>query len=196
MSGAWYRAACVELKVGISEQGYRLTVWVVLPGGHSARVYQREGVQWRATVAVDSGRVVVLMKKRKIVSIVGLLVSSHLLATLLAVEVEIGVRLDHRPPSVGIRSAGVWEEYKIRARLWLMTTTIEEKARGPRLLQALTGHAFELMKHMAESDEWLEDPENGKLLLEEMGKPSFFGKEELEITLGGIAEAVLHEVED
>jgi len=42
------------------------------------------------------------MKKRKIVSIVGLLVSSHLLATLLAVEVEIGVRWDHRPPSVGI----------------------------------------------------------------------------------------------
>ena len=44
------------------------------------------------------------------------------------------------PPTFsGDRSAGVWEEYKIRARLWLMTTTIEEKARGPRLLQALTG---------------------------------------------------------
>ena len=91
------------------------------------------------------------------------------------------------PPTFnGDRSAGVWEEYKIRARLWLMTTTIEEKARGPRLLQALTGHAFELMKHMAESDEWLEDPENGKLLLEEMGKPSFFGKEELESLWGAL----------
>ena len=39
---------------------------------------------------------------------------------------------------------------------------------------------------MAESDEWLEDPENGKLLLEEMGKPSFFGKEELESLWGAL----------
>ena len=141
MSCAWYRAACVESKVGIAERGYRLTVWVVLPGGHSARVYQREGVQWRATVAADSGRVVVLMKKKKIVSIVGLLVNSHLPATLLAAEVEIGVQWDHHPPSVGI----VVLEYGKSIRSEPETTTIEAKARGPRLLQALTGHAFELM---------------------------------------------------
>lgn len=85
------------------------------------------------------------------------------------------------PPSYsGDRSAGAWDEYRIRARLWLRTTPIEERARGPRMLQALTGQAFESMKHLADSDEWMEDPRNGQILLEEMAKPSFFGKEELE----------------
>ena len=85
------------------------------------------------------------------------------------------------PPSYdGDRSAGAWDEYRIRARLWLRTTPIEERACGPRMLQALTGQAFESMKHLADSDEWMEDPRNGQLLLDKMAKPSFFGKEELE----------------
>ena len=91
------------------------------------------------------------------------------------------------PPSYdGSRSAGAWDEYRIRARLWLRTTPIEERARGPRMLQALTGQAFESMKHLADSDEWMEDPRNGHLLLEEMAKPTFFGKEELESLWGAL----------
>lgn len=85
------------------------------------------------------------------------------------------------PPTFsGDRSAGVWEEYRIRARLWLQTTTIDERSRGPRLLQALTGQAFEAMKFFADSDEWMNNPQNGKVLLDEMAKPAYFGKEELE----------------
>ena len=85
------------------------------------------------------------------------------------------------PPAYnGDRSIGVYEEYKIRARLWLRTTTIEEKARGPRLLQALTGAAFESMKHLAESDEWMDDHQNGQILLDEMSKPNNFGREDIE----------------
>ena len=76
------------------------------------------------------------------------------------------------PPSYdGDRSAGAWDEYRIRARLWLRTTPIEERARGPRMLQALTGQAFESMKHLADSDEWMEDPSNGQALLDEMANP-------------------------
>lgn len=85
------------------------------------------------------------------------------------------------PPAFnGDRSAGAWEEYRIRARLWLQTTTIDEKSRGPRMLQALTGQAFEAMKFLADSDEWMNNPQNGRILLEEMAKPAYFGKEELE----------------
>ena len=48
------------------------------------------------------------------------------------------------PPSYdGSRQPGVFEEFRIRAKLWLFTTNIECRARGPRLLQALSGKAFE-----------------------------------------------------
>ncbi len=85
------------------------------------------------------------------------------------------------PPQFdGDRSAGAWEEYRVRARLWLSTTTIEERSRGPRMLQALSGRAFEAMKHLADDDSWMNSLNNGQQLLDEMSKPTYFGKEEVE----------------
>ena len=85
------------------------------------------------------------------------------------------------PPQFdGDRSAGAWEEYRIRARLWLSTTTIDERSRGPRMLQSLSGRAFEAMKHLADDDSWMNDVNNGQQLLDEMSKPTYFGKEEVE----------------
>lgn len=85
------------------------------------------------------------------------------------------------PPSYdGSRTPGVWEDFKLRSKLWLRTTTTPEAARGPRMLQQLTGRAFDVMKYMAEDESWLDDKQNGPRLLEEMSKPDRFGKEELE----------------
>lgn len=85
------------------------------------------------------------------------------------------------PPSYdGDRRPGKWEDYKLRAKLWLKTTTIAETSRGPRMLQQLTGRAFDTMKFMAEDDSWFSDRDNGQKLLDEMNKPEYFGKEEVE----------------
>lgn len=85
------------------------------------------------------------------------------------------------PPTYdGDRKPGSWEDYRLRARLWLKTTTIAPASRGPRMLQQLTGKAFDTMKHLAEDDSWMDDRENGSKLLEEMGRADRFGREELE----------------
>ena len=94
---------------------------------------------------------------------------------------------DHRkgavgpPPSYdGNREAGVFEEFRIRAKLWLYSTNVESRARGPRLLQALSGKAFESVRHLIDYAEWLEAPDNGEQLLELLSKPEYYSKEELE----------------
>eukprot|EP00435_Cladocopium_sp_Y103_P073835 s52_g45.t1 len=85
------------------------------------------------------------------------------------------------PPSYdGSREPGAFEEFRIRAKLWLFTTNIECRARGPRLLQALTGKAFESVKHLIDDQTWLDAQDNGDQLLELLSKPEYYGKEELE----------------
>ena len=85
------------------------------------------------------------------------------------------------PPTYdGDRKPGAWEDYKLRAKLWLRTTTIAATSRGPRMLQQLSGRAFDTMKYMCDDDDWFNDPQNGQRLLDEMGRPDRFGKEEIE----------------
>eukprot|EP00435_Cladocopium_sp_Y103_P021732 s1406_g5.t1 len=80
----------------------------------------------------------------------------------------------------GSREPGVFEEFRVRARLWLFTTNLENKARGPRLLQALSGKAFESVKHLIDDEQWLASPDNGEKLIALLAKPEYYGKEELE----------------
>eukprot|EP00435_Cladocopium_sp_Y103_P035426 s3103_g9.t1 len=85
------------------------------------------------------------------------------------------------PPSYdGNRAAGVFEEYRIRAKLWLFSTNVESRARGPRLMQALSGRAFESVRHLIDDSDWLEATDNGEQLVELLSKPEYYGKEELE----------------
>ena len=85
------------------------------------------------------------------------------------------------PPSYdGDRGAGVFEEYKLRAKLWLHSTNIDHVARGPRMLQALSGKAFEATKHLIEDDDWCNSRDNGAQLLKLLATPENFGKEEIE----------------
>ena len=85
------------------------------------------------------------------------------------------------PPTYdGSREAGVFEEFRVRAKLWLYTTNIESRARGPRLMQALTGRAFESVRHLIDDSDWMEAMDNGEQLLELLARPEYYGKEELE----------------
>ena len=81
------------------------------------------------------------------------------------------------PPPLydGNREAGVFEEFRIRAKLWLYSTNVESRARGPRLLQALSGKAFESVRHLIDEAEWLEAVDNGEQLLELLSKPEYYG---------------------
>ena len=85
------------------------------------------------------------------------------------------------PPTYdGSREPGVFEEFRVRARLWLFTTNLEDKARGPRIMQALSGKAFESVRHLIDDQEWLDSPNNGEKLIELLARPEYYGKEELE----------------
>ena len=53
-----------------------------------------------------------------------------------------------------------FEDFLIRARLWLATTKARGKARGPLLLKALSGTPFETFKHLAKDNAWLNDSSN------------------------------------
>ena len=68
----------------------------------------------------------------------------------------------------------------MRAKLWLFSTNLDNRAKGPRLMQALTGRACESVKHMIDDPKWLESEDNGEKLLEILAKPEYYGKEELE----------------
>lgn len=62
----------------------------------------------------------------------------------------------------------------------MFTTNIDSRARGPRLLQALSGKAFESVKHLIDDQDWLHAQDNGDQLLELLSKPEYYGKEALE----------------
>ena len=79
------------------------------------------------------------------------------------------------PPTYdGSREAGVFEEFRVRAKLWLYTTNIESRARGPRLMQALTGRAFESVRHLIDDSDWMEAMDNGEQLLELLARPEYY----------------------
>eukprot|EP00435_Cladocopium_sp_Y103_P001187 s753_g1.t1 len=85
------------------------------------------------------------------------------------------------PPAYdGSREPGAFEEFRVRAKLWLFSTNIEARARGPRLMQALSGRAFDSVRHLIDDSDWLDSADNGEQLLKLLSKPEYYGKEELE----------------
>ena len=48
------------------------------------------------------------------------------------------------------------------------------------MMQALTGRAFDSVRHLIDDSDWLDATDNGEQLLELLSKPEYYGKEELE----------------
>ena len=57
-----------------------------------------------------------------------------------------------------------FRDYEVRAKLWLATTKVKARARGPMLLKSLTGTPFDDLKYLAKDDEWMQSEENGARL--------------------------------
>ncbi len=94
------------------------------------------------------------------------------------------------PPSWDGQTA--FEDYFIKAKLWLATTKARGKARGPLLLKSLTSTPFETFKHLAKDVGWLSDPRGAERLLDEMNKPEFYGDDQQEHMLTALSRITYH----
>ena len=81
-----------------------------------------------------------------------------------------------------------FKDYKIRARLWLATTKVKPKSRGPMLLRSRTGTPFDDLKYLAQDDAWMESAENGNQLLRLMSSKELYGEDEREEMLNSLVK--------
>ena len=81
------------------------------------------------------------------------------------------------PPTYdGSKEPGVFDDYKIKAKLWLKTSNLDDNMKGARLLQGLSGRAFDQMKYLAEDESWLDSEDGGNQLILLMNSDKHFGK--------------------
>ena len=81
------------------------------------------------------------------------------------------------PPTFdGSKEPGVFDDYKIKAKLWLKTSNLDDNMKGARLLQGLSGRAFDQMKYLAEDESWLDSEDGGQQLILLMNSDKHFGK--------------------
>ncbi len=85
-----------------------------------------------------------------------------------------------------------FEDYQIRARLWIATTKNRPQVRGPLLLKALKGAPFESFKHLAKDTVWLESQTNAEELLQKMDTPDHFGEDKEEHLLSSLSRITFH----
>ena len=90
------------------------------------------------------------------------------------------------PPSWDGQSS--FRDYHIRAKLWLATTKVRAKARGPMLLKSLTGTPFDDLKHLAKDAAWMSDENNGELLLDKMDTKELYGEDAREDMLNTLVK--------
>ena len=85
-----------------------------------------------------------------------------------------------------------FEDFLIRARLWIATTKTRPTARGPLLLKALKGPPFESFKHLAKDANWLNSASNADDLLKKMDTPDYFGDDREEHLLASLSRITYH----
>ena len=73
-----------------------------------------------------------------------------------------------------------FEDYFIKAKLWIATTKAKGRSRGPLLLKMLSGAPFEHYKHWAKDPEWMADPYGAERLLNDMDTPEKYGDDQQE----------------
>eukprot|EP00435_Cladocopium_sp_Y103_P068193 s512_g31.t1 len=85
-----------------------------------------------------------------------------------------------------------FQDYAIKARLWLATTRSKPRTRGPLLLQKLSKVPFETMKFLAKDREWMKSENNGEELIDLMDKAEYFGDDRDEDLLSALAKITYH----
>ena len=85
-----------------------------------------------------------------------------------------------------------FQDYLVKARLWLVTTKSKPCTRGPLLLQRLSGVAFNTMKYLAKDSAWMASEKNGDTLLDLMDEEENFGEDRDEDLLSSLAKVTYH----
>ncbi|CAE7519971.1 unnamed protein product [Symbiodinium sp. CCMP2456] len=85
-----------------------------------------------------------------------------------------------------------FEDYLIRARIWISTTKARARTRGPLLLKALSETPFQDFKHLAKDPAWLADQGNAETLLKKMDSPEYYGDDQEEHLLASLARVTYH----
>ena len=85
-----------------------------------------------------------------------------------------------------------FEDYLIRARIWLSTTRAKPRTRGPLLLKALKDTPFQDFKYLAKDPQWLQSEQNAETLLDKMNSPEFYGDDQEEHLLASLARVTYH----
>ena len=82
-----------------------------------------------------------------------------------------------RAPAASWDGQSDFRDYHIRAKLWLATTKVRAKARGPMLLKSLSNMPFDDLKHLAQDAAWMNEDNNGELLLFKMDTKELYGED-------------------
>ena len=85
-----------------------------------------------------------------------------------------------------------FQDWLIKARLWLATCRARPQSQGPLLLQKLSGAPFQAFKHWAKDPEWLASKDGGNELLAAMNQPEYFGDDKEEDMIGSLAKLTYH----
>ena len=85
-----------------------------------------------------------------------------------------------------------FQDWLVKARLWLATTKAKKRAQGPMILQKLSGPPFQAFKHWAKNKEWLEDERGGHALLDAMDLPEHYGEDKEEDLLASLSKITYH----
>ena len=86
----------------------------------------------------------------------------------------------------------VFQDYVIKARLWLATTRSKPRTRGPLLLSKLSKTPFETMKFLAKDSKWMQSDTNGEELINMMDLSEYFGDDRDEDLLSALAKVTYH----
>ena len=85
-----------------------------------------------------------------------------------------------------------FQDWLVKARLWLATTKAKKKAQGPMLLQKLSGPPFQAFKHLAKDQSWLDNERGGHVLLDTMDLPEHYGEDKEEDLLASLSKITYH----
>ena len=95
-----------------------------------------------------------------------------------------------QPPELD--GTGSFQDWLIKARLWLATCRARPQSQGPMILQRLSGAPFQAFKHWAKDTSWLSSRDGGQQLLNAMDQPEYFGEDKEEDMISSLAKLTYH----
>ena len=85
-----------------------------------------------------------------------------------------------------------FEDWLIKAELWIASAKTKPKMRGPLILRSLSGPPFESFKHLAKDNTWLTSKTNAEDLMQEMDSPEYYGDDVEEHLLASLTRITYH----